>query len=371
MEYRRAKASDIEGVSLDYEVGVSSLNGQIAPAQLTTTPNLSKYEVGIGVCLYNDVYKMGKACAVESRALKISPDDLQPGIEHAKAMAQETHRELFNPSEQPADQLRDSEFKKLLAEREEAELMGKYAAADLAELEKELAGMAYGGNPPVAPSLYWQLAAGAVIALTVAVALHDQVFRSESEAIAWAYSFGVGLLCGWFVVSLILYDPKGNADPTVPRKRNWFGLIAGVVFGLAFLGVRISPADDLYGVWVAVGWFALGMTVLEIAVVIGLHTVAERYHEALHNWQAHAQPAARTAAAIEVVKKHYEDYRQRQRELNEEVEQYISYVDERQVRHNHREEIEALVVTAYTHGYSDGVASNVGDVRQAKKGRGK
>lgn len=372
MKLRRKTEINNETAAVPAEMEGNGFAHQPHKTGPTVSLSPSKCNVDIWMRIFDDFYNMGNKRALEERALEVDLKALQPALEHMSSIAKQTYRLEFNVSSgQLSDQLRAEQNEKNKIDLKETELMKKHSGADLAEKERDLARMPPLGKPPAPPSWLLQAAALSVISFTVAVPLHDRVFTFDSEFWSWFGSVIVGGFCGKFIVSSILYNPEGHIDSVTADKRNWVGLIAGLVLGIAFFAARLQGSDSQDGDWVTVGMFALGMTLLEIAIVISLHGIAERYRKGMHKWRQEERAVGQLSATMEVARKHFETCQLRCKELEGTIEEHIQYVDERQVRHDLNKEIEAVVVNAYTHGYSDGVASNRGGIIGVKKGGAK
>lgn len=323
---------------------------------------LSRFEpVDLG--FYNGLYEFGKQRAIESGALEKKPEDEESLVRHAQAMAQEAKRELSDSSD-VADRLREKEFEKQLADRQETEVVEKHASAALQTAEEEVAEKKP-GPPPNPPPRAFRIAAMIFIALTLAVTLHDQVFVFGDEVTAWFCSALVGVLCGWFVTALILYSSGTEASAALIRRA---GLIAGIGVGIGLFALRVAAAQSFGSIL-----FALGMTILEIGAVIGLHSVAEQYRAALQGFQERELAATKAEAARDVIKLSLAECREKLAQLETKIQQHIQYLSERCLRHQHVAELEALAVSGVRDGYAAGIALNVGKTRRAntKKGTNK
>ena len=249
------KAKDIVALqSSAPPIGPTEVETVSDPNVLVRTPQPRTLFEPVDLGLYNGLYEFGQQRALESGALTITAENERPLIQHAQAMALESRRESFDASD-AADQLRAEEFSKRLADRAETEIAEKHTAAALQAANEEVAEKKV-GNPPSPPPRAFLITAMIFIALTLAVTLHDQVFIFGDEITAWVCSAFIGLLCGWFVTSLVMYSNGTEATASTLRR---VGLIGGIAIGIGLFALRVAESRS-----VGSTIFALGMTILEI-----------------------------------------------------------------------------------------------------------
>jgi len=308
---------------------------------------------------YKGLFEFGEERAIQSGATEIKPEDEEPLIRHAQAMALVKKLELSESSDD-ADRLREEESAKHLADRQEAETVEKHTAAELQTAE-EVVAEKKPGLPPCSPPRALRIAATVFIALTLAVTLHDQVFAFGDDVTAWLCSALVGGLCGWFVTHLILYNSGTEASTATIRRA---ALIAGIGIGIGLFALRVAAAQSFGSII-----FALGMTILEIGAVIGLHSVAEQYRAALKEFRERELVAMKAEAARDVIKHRLVECREQLAQLETKIQQHLQYLNERRFCQQHVAELEALAVSGVRDGYAAGVAFNVGKLRNANKSR--
>lgn len=360
MNFFNSKNNHTEQQNGSAQPYVNGLSGDAEGSRKQATRSASAFEA-VSLALYHDLFAAGEQRAVESGAFKIVPEDEASLIEHARASAQDAKRDLFDPAADLADRLRADEFEKLLADRKEMEIIEKHSVAALYAAEEELADKQV-GQPPTSPPKALQIAAMAVIALSVAVTLHDQVFQFSDDVTAWGCSFLAGLLTGWFVSALLLYNSGTEHSAAMVRR---FGLIAGVAIGLGLFALRIAQTHTSSSIV-----FAAGMTLLELGAVIGLDSVAQRYRDALREFRTGALVLSKAEATRDAVQKKLMDCQQKLHHLEAGIQEHISYVNERRLRHKHVAELEALAIQGARDGYAAGVAKNLGMTRTGKGKKG-
>lgn len=346
------------------DVKTPRLNGKAPEERPPANENRPRRRPNVQLNFYADLQEDAKNYAIKSWALETKEKELRPKIEHALAMARDAFCDGFDPQTFLADSLQEQEFKKLSRDREEKENAVKHAFSLVEELERERAKIKPCGVAPKAPSSLWKAACVAVIGMTVTVTLHDQLILVSDEIIAWIGATILGLLCGYCVVHLLL---SHSATEAMESERNrwikWRGVVASIILGLAFLVVRLAPVSDFTGLLTA-----LGVTGVEIAIVLGLHAYAGCYSQKLKQWQEQESPYAQLTERVAVAKAHLEARQQELQKDNQAYEDYVAYQDERLLRSKKRTEIEELAVKAVIDGYHEGVAINRGRVQGLEKG---
>jgi hypothetical protein len=313
---------------------------------------------GVILIMQRDLFKHGHDRAISSGALAPNKADEETLQEHAQAMAREAYREAFDPTKHPQDEMLDTEYRKNLSDRADAEHGAKFAEADVSQREEDLA-RAHPGSPPPKPPPALIVAAIVATTITVAPTLHDTVFLMDDDFISWTLS----LACGLFVGLLIALMIVGDTDATGHRSiTNWIGLSAGILVSLALGALRVGAAKTVGDLV-----FAAGMTVLELGIVLALEGVATRRRAAMSEWSARNSVAEKATAALDAAKARLERWKERLGVLNQAITHHINYVGERALRNMHIDQIEATAFKAVRDGYLAGIADNRGHVLGAGK----
>ena len=309
--------------------------------------------VGVILKMQRYLFNHGKQRAIESGTLEPHSEDMSALEEHASAMARETQRDVYDPSQHVHDKLLDDEYKKLLSDRREAEQAEKFGVVKLRECEEEAA-QAQASFPPPKQSIAISIAAVVAIMITVAPTLHDFVFVMADEVISWMISLLSGLFLGMLITLMILGDTDTSGHRTATNR---IGLYAGILMGLALGGLRIKGATCL-GDYI----FAAAMTVLEIGIVLALEGIATSRRATHRDWSARKAVSDQANTRLEMAKAHLERCNERVKELNGAVNAHINYVEEREFRYSRIDEIEATALKAVRDGYHAGVAQNRGRI---------
>ena len=150
----------------------------------------------------------------------------------------------------------------------------------------------------------------------------------------------------------------GDADSTGHRSiTNWMGLSAGILVSLSLGAIRIGAARKVGDIV-----FAIGMTILELGIVLALEAVATRRRAAMSEWSVRNSAAEKASTALEAATKKLERWKERLKILNEAILGHIDYVEERAIRNLHIDELEATAHKAARDGYLAGIADNRGRV---------
>ena len=167
--------------------------------------------------------------------------------------------------------MHQAEYERSLAQRDDAEKGEQQATANLRDAKELLARSPKAG--PKATLHNWLLAAFIIVfAITVAPTLHDFVFHTLSDdLLAWFLSS----ICGAFVGGMLTLGILRGRH----TKMTWIGVGAGVTLGLGLLSVRLSSAEGSGEVM-----FAVGLTIVEIAVVLLLEFLARDLRAKEADW---------------------------------------------------------------------------------------
>jgi hypothetical protein len=296
------------------------------------------------------LYNLAENRALQSGTLEPRSEDILSLTEHARAMARQTYRDKYDPSQNAHDAMHQAEYQRVLTQRGEAEQVEQHAAANLRDAEINVARTQAGPKPRLDPLL---IAAFIVaITLTVAPTLHDNVFFTiGDDLLAWFAAALGSSFVGTMVTLAILKSRRSNWE--------WVGVAAGVILGLGLGVVRLSAASGAGGG----GIFAVGLTIIEIAAVLLLEWLARGLRPKVEEWLARHDAEAgavseRIAAQAELMR-----WQIRVKELNEFIASKIDLVENRHERNIHLPELEAVAIKAVKDGYNAGITKNIGRVR--------
>lgn len=309
---------------------------------------VSSVQGGSVLEMHTGLYSHGRNRALRSGVVEPQPEDVAALTDHARAMARQTYRDKYDPSENVHDAMHDAEYKRLFGQRTEAEMGEQHAAANLRDAEIKLAGTPKAGTKPhVHPLL---IAAFTVaITLTVAPTLHDLLTVSD-DMLAWFAALLCSALVGLMLTLAILSGRRS--------KLEWIGVTAGVLLGLGLGAVRLSATSDA-----ADKGIAIGLTIVEIATVLLLEWFASGLRRRDEEWLPKHADETQAVAARDAAQADLSRWKEKVEELDEAIAAKIALVENRHNRNIHLPELEAVAIKAVMDGYNAGIAENLGRLR--------
>lgn len=298
--------------------------------------------------LRTDGWKRGE----DSGDVEPNPVTIESLKAYARAAAEDSFRENFDPTNSLHDKSRHEQCEKDKAEMQEAKLALQNEKSKL----KEGVNLALKAkrNVPTYPEFPIALVVVGVplITLTVAFALYDSFVGSLGFILALTFSLLAGLCWGAFVCFLILHKYH---DETKERDwMGWLGLIAGVGMALALGLIRFSQSSPEFF------WLVLGLTTLEIFIVIGLEFFARRYRQAICNHSAKAEIANEAQSYADSIREEIDSRKERVDSLQNKIEDHLHYLEARERLAKQKELRMAAAETAIVDGYLGAVAKNKG-----------
>ena len=294
------------------------------------------------------LFSLGRNRALQSGTTEPLQEDIAALENHARATAQETFRDKYDPTKFAHDRMTQAEYEKFLADRAAGECAEAEAAANARDAEERLARTPKAGDKS-AIRMSLVIFAVLVIALTVGPTLHDFVFRTvDDDLLAHFFSFlsaaCVGALISWAILS---------GRRTIWR---WMGMIAGIVMGLGLGVVRLSAVET-----VTEGLFAIGLTVVEVSVVLLLEWYALGLRSAEGEWKTRRDIELMAIATADAARSEHSRRVARLQKINDAIAEMISRVEDRHHR-NDVARLEASAVKAVLDGYNAGISENRGHV---------
>lgn len=144
---------------------------------------------------------------------------------------------------------------------------------------------------------------------------------------------------------------------------HWMGLIAGIVTGLGLGIVRLSAAKGTPEVL-----FAMGLTVVEVSVVLLLEWYALGITANENEWKARQDIELVALALADAARSEHSRRIERLRKINEAIAGAISHVEDRHHR-NDVARLEAAAIRSVLDGYAAGISENRGHVIGVTKRR--
>jgi hypothetical protein len=302
--------------------------------------------------MHTGLFELGRKRARLSGTTKPVLEDVRSLEDHARAMARETYRDCFDPAKHTHDRIRRDDFESDLNQRNEAQQGESHARANLREAEGKLARTRKAGERPAANR--WLVAAFIVaITMTVAPTFHDFVFHTlADDLLAW---FGSLASAGFVAAMLTLTILSGRRTAWT-----WVGVAAGVILGLGLGAIRLSSADGP-----AESIFAIGFTIVEIAAVLLLESLASGLRNSEDHWIPLHAAESEAIATRDVAVTDLSRWKTLLEEFNARIERHIAYVEDRFNRNSQLPQLEADAIKAVLDGYNAGITENIGRLRGA------
>lgn len=308
--------------------------------------------VEILLSIQQGIHDLGWKRAIDSGDVTPNPETEATLRAHARAIAEDAYRDNFNPVESQHDKSRQDEFDKCQTEIVEAKqaLMNEKSKVKEAEKNASKANAQVPKKPEFPVAIV--LVTIPLITLTVAFTLYDSIVTSLGFILALTFSVLIGLCWGAFISYLILHNY--DSDDEGRDWANWFGLIAGVGMALALGFIRYSQSSSEFL------WLVVGLTLLEIFIVLGLEFFARHYRRTLRNYHKSAAVAGEAQAEADSIRAEIERRQQRVFELQNSIDEHIQYLDERDLRAKHKEQLIESAEKAIVDGYHGACAFNKG-----------
>jgi len=327
----------------------------IEPTSVEVTAALRRREQTKGVVLsvQTGLEEDGRQYALSSGTTTPRQEDFNAITERADAVACDAVRPVYDPSKLAHDKIIEGEYQKLLQDRQDEELGLKRSQLVLAERRTQAAKVRAQVPPvPGEPSLLLRVAAVIALAATIAPAAHDFLWVLDSELLSWFLSIITGLVFGILITLFILAD---NHHSDRRALTNWMGLAGGIGIGVALFLLRINGAEDSGGIL-----FATATSVLEIAIVIFLESLASSRRSALRRRQPLEAAAQEDEGSAAVQEDEVTRRKVRVDEINLQIDEHAAYVEERHLRATNLKEIREAARKAAKAGYLKGISENRG-----------
>jgi hypothetical protein len=324
----------------------NNTTGHVPPSPLNDV--VSPVQGGSVLEMHTGLYSHGLNRALQSGVVEEQPEDVAALTDHARAMARQTYRDKFDPSQNVHDAMHEAEYKRLFGQRTEAEMGEQHAAANLRDAEDRLADAPKAGPKPQAqPFLVAAFTVG--ITLTVAPTLHDLLTINDA-LLAWFAAILSSAFVGFMLTFAILSGRRSTWT--------WIGVTAGVILGLGLGAVRLSATSDAGGIGIGVG-----LTVMEIAMVLLLEWCASGLGKKDEEWLPKHAAEGQALAARDAAQANLSRCNEKVKELDEAIAAKIAFVENRHNRNIHLPELEAVAIKAVLDGYNAGLAENRGRLR--------
>jgi hypothetical protein len=168
--------------------------------------------------------------------------------------------------------------------------------------------------------------------VTIAPTLHDVIFIMRDDFLAWLSSMLGGLAWGIFVSVMILFvaEEDGNKGHLINR----IGVAAGLGMSLAVGAIRLREATTFGDVI-----FAVGLTILEMCIVLGLEGIATQYRPAYQKWVKRRAAQTQAEQNLNAARAQRQRWKDKEIALANEIRQHIEYVEEQDAQHASHERL--------------------------------
>lgn len=311
-----------------------------------------RQRVEIYLTIQQGIYDHGWQRGMDSGDLLPNPETEAVLKAHARAMAEDAFRENFNPDDSLHDRSVQEEFEKNRGELADAKHALLNEKSKLKDAEsRAIAAKSCAMEAPEFP-IAIVVVAVPLITLTVAFTLFDSFVASLGFILSITFSLLAGLCWGAFISHLIVH--KYNSNDAERNWTNWFGLLAGVGMAVGLGFIRFSQASIEYL------WLVFGLTLLEVFIVLGLEFFARDYRRALYDHARHVAVANQAVGNAESVKAEIQRRQERVNELQNKVDEHLTYLDERELRAKQLEQFISSAEKAIVDGYRGAVVKNKG-----------
>ena len=202
--------------------------------------------------------------------------------------------------------------------------------------------------------MFWVIfvVAVAVFSIGFTPTFHDIFFIDLAQSdplLGWLVSFAVSIPIGSILALLILVEFGRKI-----ASFNWLGLTSGILVALGFLLIRYNASSD------GLDALSIGLTVYEIALVLGLEATSYFRRRSRKESQEQAEIYEKTARELEVAREQKGRSVADSEKTAEAIKTHIKYVEQRSIGTLFNISIEEALVTAAISGYRAGVRSNHG-----------
>jgi len=329
-------------------------NDELFPGSLEKKPSMG-FSAETILKMNRSLFEFGRERALASGDVRVNQDALKSLEDHGEAMAREEGAKLFDPATSRHDQVKEEQRND--AKQEVPDLKTKESLAQ-EDVRKRRDGLAQCGEITPMPNVPWfYFFLGAfLIGITIAPTINDYFFFDlEDQRQAQYFSVIAGLTAG----SVISFGMIGTFK--TGRVYHLFGLIAGLLFGVALLLIRLTGADTGSSLQMAVG-----LSVFELAIVVILDWIGRGLR---HQYAKHAEERKEYSILEAYLKAAETELAHWQSEIaarQKIIKDFEAHLFEREHRHAMVENLVRGAKQAVRDGYYQGIAENEGRVRGGK-----
>lgn len=300
-----------------------------------------------------DLQERGRIRALESGVVEPQERDLDQLSEYARSAATYVARPGFDPAGSLQDGMREALYQKNLSELKRDEEMLRIATAQSREASEAAARKRAAVGQRADLPLVAMIAAICVLAISVAPTLHDFIFHTlPDDILNWFLSLGVSALLGVMLA-------WGLFSSSAARSRA--PMAVGIVISVGLGILRLSAAETLREVV-----FTIGLTLMEIGVVLFLDWRAGIYNTAIDSWTARTTAAAEAEAFSTVQGQEVARLAGEQQRLTGLITDHLDYLARREELMLDATAREQVYIQAVRDSYLQVVAENRGRLQKSQ-----
>ncbi len=334
--------------------GTAKVIQPIIPSTVTSQPSTAPATAipTLPMPVQNEAFDLGMRLA-RAGGNQTSVQSDRDSVEAAcRAGARQMDYGPYDPANNPADQKAEQEMTDVKKNRDHTRDRKDHAGRAAREKKRKKAQLPPAERPAIPAAMI--VLAGLLIGMSLTPTFHDRFFFGIDDLpLRWFLSAGTAAVVGFTlaVAALRYLHVKGGKSEVGLLK----GFFLGAFLVALALGIIRLTTGDLS--WSAI-YFAIGLTGLEIGVLVILHVIAAPFRAAFREYveraDGHAVADAESAQAVE----YYNNLEREEAELQVAVDRHIEHVRARDYCHQHPDRVEDAWVTYGVLGYDTGIAQN-------------
>ncbi len=300
----------------------------------------------------SDLRKEGWKTATESGALEPDHETMEMLKDYAESVAENIMREAYSPDTNPHDKVREAQYNKLLKDRDKEEQKTAYSRKELYK-RKDASAQVLLTPYPAKMSFTERVTATGIFGLSIAPVFHDLVFSTMHDNILnWTTSIIAGGISGLFITDSISTVEDGERSIS-----NILGLCAGVVLTAGFSAFRLVGLENESGYLMAGALFGI-----EFGTILYLESKAFATRRKFAKAESSHIEKDKLDAITEAAQTDVNYHENMLADIETDIADHQSYLEDRQVRHNSIEELKRMAVKAILEGYRSGINHNRGKI---------
>jgi hypothetical protein len=300
----------------------------------------------------NEAHEIGLRLAHASGQQKSVQSDRDSVEAACRAGAELMDYSPYDAQDNPADQRAEEAIVDVKERREHVRERKDYAGRDVREKQRNKAHLAPAEKPALPVAM--MILGGLLIGMSLTPTFHDRFFFGIDDLpLRWFFSGLTAAVVGFTLAVAGLRYLHVKSGKNEVGLLNTFFVGAFLVAGA--LGVIRLTTGDL--TWSAI-YFALGLTGLEVGVLVLLHVTAAPFRAAFLEYVERADAHAVADAEIVQAVDYYSSLEREEAELQAAVDRHIEHVRARDYCNRHPDRVVDAWVKYGLLGYDTGIAEN-------------